>query len=164
MGLAIYLIGTVYVRSVMWQWDIALPYPIDVVFILLWVFAPIIISLLSFLVATRSLKVFCAGLRAAIFPKADITEELREQAVSLFNLLTKITLLATVLGMALKAGQAILHTDLGSAVHVTLAAFMIIDDSATTLCFGLFLIIGVFKPVEFILKKHSSVKPTRDSD
>ena len=97
--------------------------------------------------------VFCAGLKAASFPKSEITEEVRGQAISLFGFLTKIALWAAVLGMPIVLGEWLLRIDL-SEVDALKRWTIAMYDSASMLYCALFLIIGVFKPVEFILKKR----------
>jgi len=57
----------------------------------------IIIFLTIVLTITRSFKLFFIGFRAALFPKNEISDEMREQAAKLYRLLSKTTVLAAAI-------------------------------------------------------------------
>ena len=59
----------------------------------------ILVPLLAVLTATSSFKVFCEGFKAAIFSKRTVPEGIPEQSALLFRLMSKITVLASVLCM-----------------------------------------------------------------
>jgi flagellar motor component MotA len=113
----------------------------------------ILLPLAGVLVATGSFKVFLAGLRAVIFPKEEISEEMRGRAASLFRLLSKTTAMIAGVSVLICLVNVLFNLDVfhpGSvrALGINIAAAMI------SLIYGLLLIVAVFEPVVFILKKR----------
>jgi transcriptional regulator with XRE-family HTH domain len=120
----------------------------------------IVIPLLSILVATRSFRVFFAGLRAALLPKRGITDELREQAICLFRSLSKaasivaaIVVIISFVNMNINAFYSRLDTEFlltevipGLAINTAI--------SFVPVYYALFVIVSVFEPVVLILKKN----------
>lgn len=113
----------------------------------------IIGPLVAVLTATQSFKVFCAGLRAAVFPKAEISEEMRGRAASLFRLLSKTAAMAaaigTLIGLLFILGELDFE-DVAIASKIARNVYV----SLISPLYALLLIIAVFEPVVFILKKR----------
>jgi hypothetical protein len=111
-------------------------------------------------VATRSFRVFFAGLRAALLPKRGITDELREQAICLFRSLSKaasivaaIVVIISFVNMNINAFYSRLDTEFlltevipGLAINTAI--------SFVPVYYALFVIVSVFEPVVLILKKN----------
>jgi len=117
----------------------------------------ILVPLAAVLTATKSFKVFYGGLRAMILPKEPITEDLRGQAASLFRLLSKVTALASALGVLICLVNMLMRLDFSdSAAIYNLGAN--IAASLILLVYGVFLIAAVFEPVVFNLKKRYEKK------
>jgi len=113
----------------------------------------ILIPLVAVLTATKSFKVFYHGLKAVIVPKQPISEELRGQAASLFRLLSKSTAIISTIVFIISivntlTGLDYSYPDFRYAVGVKVAASLVI------IIYGLFLIVAVFEPVVFNLKKR----------
>jgi flagellar motor component MotA len=108
----------------------------------------IFVSLLAVLTATRSYRIFWGGLKAMIQPENSFSGDLCKQAVSLFRLLSKTIAIASLMGGVL-GGIIVLWTvesieTLGRGLAV---AF-------TTPFYGFGLIIAVFEPIVFNLKRR----------
>lgn len=113
----------------------------------------ILVPVIGVLVATQSHRVFFAGLRAAILPKEEITEEMRGQAATLFRLLSKVAMLSGAIGALVSCINMLMSLDFSSpgawaAFNVNLATALM------TLLYGLLFAIAVCEPVVFILKKR----------
>ena len=113
----------------------------------------IIFSLLAVLTATRSFKVFYHGFRAAIFPKKDISKEMRLRAISLFRLLSKTTGMVSAIGVLICFLNILYNLDFSDAGGISSLGINIAA-SFITLVYGLFLIAFVFEPAVFILKQR----------
>ena len=116
----------------------------------------LIIPLLIVLTVTRSFKLFNTGFRAAFFPKKEeAPEELRAEAANLFRLLSKTAAISAVINMLIPLTNMLMNldfTDVGgiASLQINFAAILIAP------LFSLFLIMFVFEPVGFILKKRSN--------
>ena len=113
----------------------------------------IIVPLVAVLTATRSFKVFYEGMKAVILPKAPITEELRGQAASLFRLLSKMTAIISAIEVLIClinmfAALDYTYPDFHTYIGPNVAA------ASVVLVYGLFLIVAVFEPAVFNLKKR----------
>lgn len=113
----------------------------------------IILPLVGVLTATKSFKVFAGGLLAVINPYRPLPEELRGQAASLFRLLSKTTAIVSVMLLLIMfinicMGLDLSYPDIRSAILVNIAASLVQP------FYGMILIVGVFEPVVFNLKKR----------
>ena len=113
----------------------------------------ILFSLAAVLTATRSFRVFYSGLRAVIFPKKDISKEMRLRAISLFRLLSKTTGMVSAIGVLICFVNMLMNLDFSDAGGVSHLGINM-SASFITLIYGLFLIAFVFEPVVFILKNR----------
>ena len=116
----------------------------------------LIIPILAVLTITRSFKTFGIGFRAALFPKKDIDDGLKKQAASLFRLLSKTAILSGIimtmiglmnmlLGIDFHHEDAILNFAINFAVNLL------------TILYSLFLIVFIFEPIVYILKKDTAL-------
>jgi len=145
LGFAIFLICTLLTAIVLggdWASFINLP-----------TLLMILIPLAAVMTATKSFKVFYYGLKAMFFPEKPITEELRGQAASLFRFLSKATALVSTIGFLISIINLLMGIDytipdLRFAIGANIAATLLI------FVYGLFLIVAVFEPVVFNLKKR----------
>jgi len=119
----------------------------------------ILLPLVGVLAATRSFGVFYAGLRAVVFPKEEITEEMRGRAASLFRLLSKAAAMAAGISVLISFVNLLMNLDFSyhhpwgvTILGINMAASMI------SLIYGLLLIAAVFEPIVFILKKRYTGK------
>ncbi len=107
-----------------------------------------ILSIVGVLAATRSFKVFAVGLYAAIFSKKEVSKETLDQSVSLFRLLSKITMLSSLIWFI----YCVIH------IFGSIGDMSVLLSSLTTSIvgpfWGLVLVAGVFEPLVFILKKR----------
>ena len=96
---------------------------------------------------------FVTGLRGALFPKKEMTEETRRQAAALFRLLTKTAVIAAIISALISLliilDNLYIHSEyftgiIGNNLHNTLTAPL----------YSLFLILVVFEPVTYILSKR----------
>ena len=145
LGFAIFLICTFLTVIVLggdWTSFINLP-------TLLMIFIP----LAAVMTATKSFKIFYYGLKAMIFPKKPITEELRGQAASLFRLLSKATAIVSTIGFLISIINMLMGMDYSFPdLHFTIGAK--IAAALLIYVYALFLIVAVFEPVVFNLKKR----------
>jgi flagellar motor component MotA len=145
LGIAIFLISTfltVILLAGNWTYFINLPTMLMV-----------LIPLAAVMTATKSFKVFYYGLKAVVLPKKPITEELRGQAASLFRLLSKSTAIISALGFLISLINMLLgmdysYPDIQDAIARNIGAALVI------FVYGLFLIVAVFEPTVFNLKKR----------
>ena len=117
----------------------------------------LVIPLVALMTATKSFKIFYGGLKAVVMPKTSITEQLRGQAASLFRFLSKSTamisgimILLNIVGMLMGIDFMDQHAANNTARN-TATAFIV-------LIYGLLLIVAVFEPVVFNLKKRHEKK------
>jgi len=116
----------------------------------------IIIPMLAILTITRSFKMFGKGFRAALFPKREITDDVRKQAASLFRLLSKTAILSgTIMTMIsimnMFNGFDFTHENSVNFVWINVATSMV------TILYSLFLIVFLFEPIVYILKKDKTL-------
>lgn len=109
--------------------------------------------LAAVLTATQSFKVFYEGLRAAVFPKAEISEEMRGRAASLFRLLSKTAAMAAAICMFISFLLILAEMDFSEVSYISKLAQNLAVSFITPL-YALLLIVAVFEPVVFILKKR----------
>ncbi|MDR2570155.1 MAG: helix-turn-helix domain-containing protein [Oscillospiraceae bacterium] len=114
----------------------------------------IIIPILVVLAVTKSFRTFGTGFQAALFPKKEITDGLKKQAASLFRLLSVTSALSGII-MTLIGITNMLYSienydeNIISIFSINLAVSMI------TILYSLFLIIFIFEPIVYILKKEN---------
>jgi len=116
----------------------------------------IFIPILAVLTITRSYKMFAAGFRAALFPKKEITDEQRKQAASLFRLMSVTTIISGIIMTMLPFMNMLYGIDFTDAdiipnIAVNFAVTM------TTFLYSLFLIVFIFEPIVYILKKSNQM-------
>jgi len=115
----------------------------------------LIIPILAVLTITRSFKTFGTGLKAALFPKKEIDNESKQQAASLFRLLSKVTLISGIIMSLITFTNMLLGIDYSNEQVVENFA----ANTATNILvilYSLFLIIFIFEPVVYILKKNKT--------
>ena len=114
----------------------------------------LIIPMLAVLTITRSFKMFGIGFKAALFPKKEVSNEQRKQAASLFRLMSKTAILSGVIMAFIGLTNIAYGIDFSSpelAMH--LAVNIVV--SLMTILYSLFLIVFIFEPIVYILKKDS---------
>jgi len=114
----------------------------------------IIIPMLAVLTITRSFKVFGIGFKAALFPKKEISDELRKQVASLFRLLSKTAILSGVIM------TMIFLTNLAFGINYNdpeFVANLVINIAICmmTILYSLFLIVFIFEPIVYILQNRA---------
>ena len=151
IAVAIAFIGTIFVILVLGG-EVA-----DFIDIPSWVM--IFIPILAVLTITRSFRMFGTGFKAALFPKKEIASETRKQAASLFRLLSVTTILSGIIMAMIGFMNMLLGLnwlDEHAFPHFTanVATIMVV------ILYSLFLIVFVFEPIVYILKKptHSDSK------
>ena len=117
--------------------------------------AAILVPLAAVLTATRSFKVLYGGLRAAIFTKEPLDDNLRGQAASLFRMLSKTTALASVIGFLLNVFLILTNMDANGSETLRIFGWNL-GVAIRIPLYGLFFIAAVFEPIVFILKKRQS--------
>ena len=114
----------------------------------------ILIPLVAVLTITRSFKTFGIGFRAALFPKKEIADGLKRQAASLFRLLSVTAVISGVIMTLIPIMNMLYFIDFNAPdVTTTLAANFGV--SMITLLYSLFLIVFIFEPIVYILKKDN---------
>jgi len=116
----------------------------------------LIIPILAVLTITRSFGTFKVGIQVALFAKKEISDDLRNQAASLFRLLSKTAILSGII----LAFIGITNMAFGIDFHdhnVTSALWANIVTSMMTVLYSLFLIVFIFEPVVYILKKNKDL-------
>jgi transcriptional regulator with XRE-family HTH domain len=112
----------------------------------------LIIPLIFILTITRSYKLFYLGLRTLIFPKIQISEEQRIHTISLFRLMSKTAAIAAAIititaVVSLFVGLDVARDDFLFQLSMSIAIFLIVP------LYSLIMILVIFEPVVFILKK-----------
>jgi len=112
----------------------------------------LLIPLLFVLTITRSFKLFSLGLRTLIFPGRFISDENREQVILLFRLMTKTVLIAAIVSMIIG------FVGMGAGMDYSTDFFLEnlirnININLILPLYGLIMILVVFEPIVFILKK-----------
>ena len=116
-------------------------------------FLIIVIPLLGILTATKSFKVFYGGIKAVIWPKKAIPEELIGQAASLFRLLSKSTAIVSAVGFLVCLVNILFNLDMADPNAINIIGPNIAAGLITPM-YGLTLIAALFEPMVFNLKKH----------
>ena len=117
----------------------------------------IFIALVAVLTVTRSFKLFAIGFKTALFPKKEIEEEVRRHAVSLYRLLSKSTAIASVIGFLISTSNMLLYVDYSSP-HILNTIGTNIAAALVAILYGLFLILVLFEPVIYMLKRGSKAE------
>ena len=117
----------------------------------------LIIPLVAVLTATKSFKVFYGGLKAVVLPKEPITEELRGQAASLFRSLSKATAMISGIGVLISLMNMLMGLDFSEPNAINMMGSNIAA-ALVVMLYGLLLIVAVFEPVVFNLKKRQAKK------
>ncbi|MCL2820848.1 MAG: helix-turn-helix domain-containing protein [Oscillospiraceae bacterium] len=115
----------------------------------------LIIPMLAVLTITRSFRVFGAGFNAALFPKKEISDELRTKAVSLFRLLSKIVILSAVIVAMIFLTNMAFGIDYNGP-HLFENLVINIAICVMPILYSLFLIVFIFEPIVYILRNKTS--------
>jgi len=115
---------------------------------LLMIFIPLVLVL----TVTRSFKLFASGLQAALFPKKDISEDKCKRAASLYRLLSRTAVIATVISVMIPLIIMLYQLDFASENILSIIGnnFSVVLISPL---YGLFMIMFVFEPVVYILRQ-----------
>ena len=115
----------------------------------------LIIPMLAVLTITRSYRTFGAGIKAALFPKKEISDDLRNKATSLFRLLSKIAILSAVIVAMIFLTNMAFGIDY-SGPHVFENIVINIAICVMPILYSLFLIVFIFEPIVHILQNRTS--------
>ena len=112
----------------------------------------LLLPMIFILTITRSYKLFYLGLRTLIFPRRQISEEQRVQAISLFRLMSKTVAIAMGIITLTSIVSLCLYLDFTSVDFMenlmrNIAVLLIVP------LYSLIMILVIFEPVVFILKK-----------
>jgi len=131
-----------------------------------------ILPAIVILALTRNFKIFWLGLKVAAVPKKDISESMLNQAITLFRFLSKITVLTIIIWFffslvnilfefSLNLFDAEFFIDPNPTPYSNYDAVYAINFLSVQLAYqfycmlkGLFLIIGIYEPVVFMLKQR----------
>ena len=116
----------------------------------------IIVLLLPVLTITRSFKLFGSGFRAALFPKREISDDEKQQAASLFRLLSKTIMMAGIIIFIIEfisTGISVYYNSLDSSDFME-RLFINVVFLAQAPLYSLCVIVFVFEPIVYILKKR----------
>ena len=116
----------------------------------------LVIPILAVLTITRSFKTFGTGFRAALFPKKEIDDGLKAQAASLFRLLSKTTIISGIIMSMIGFMNMLLGIDFYNehAIENFAVNFSV---NMLTILYSLFLIVFIFEPIVYILKKDKGL-------
>ena len=114
----------------------------------------IIIPLLAVLTITRSFKLFGRGFQVALFPKREISDAEKQQAASLFRLLSKTALMAGIIILIIGFinigfGMDYSNPDFTELLIMNIAVVIL------TPLYSLCAIVFIFEPIVYILKKRT---------
>ena len=115
----------------------------------------LIIPILAVLTVIRGFKTFGIGFKAALFPKKEVDDEVKKQAASLFRLLSKTAILSGVIMTFIGISNMAYGLDFSDPGYV----FSLAANTATsmlTILYSLFLIVFIFEPIVYILKKNQA--------
>ena len=115
----------------------------------------IFIPILAVLTITRSFRTFGNGFRAALFPKREIVDGLKKQAASLFRLLSVTAIISGVIMTLIPIMNMLYFMDYSSPDFASSLIAGNIAVSMITLLYSLFLIVFIFEPIVYILKKDN---------
>jgi len=116
----------------------------------------IIVLLLPVLTITRSFKLFGSGFRAALFPKREISDDEKQQAASLFRLLSKTIMMAGIIIFIIEfisTGISVYYNSLDSSDFME-RLFINVVFLAQAPLYSLCVIVFVFEPIVYLLKKR----------
>lgn len=119
----------------------------------------IVIPLLAVLTATRSYNVFFGGLKVAFSSKQKLESARYSEIIALFRLLSKIVALSALLGILVNLVSISRGLDFSYLMATDQFAHILsreIGFSLVPAYIALLLILSVFEPTVYILKKHSS--------
>ena len=111
------------------------------------------IPILAVLTITRSFKTFGTGFKAALFPKREVTDEQKKQAASLFRLLSITAALSGVIITLIYFTNMLIGIDFHDPYFIV-ALVVNFAVSNITILYSLFLIVFIFEPIVYILKKQ----------
>jgi len=113
----------------------------------------LIIPMLAVLTITRSFRTFGVGIQTLLFPKKKIDDGLKKQAASLFRLLSKTAILSGIIVSLIGLVNMLLGIDFSheEAINYFAVNFAI---NMMTILYSLFLIVFIFEPIVYILKKN----------
>ena len=106
------------------------------------------------LTITRSFKLFAVGLKAALFPRKIVSDDVREQAASLYRLLSKTTVLGAVVSTLISLTNMLMSLDFADPGSINKLG----GNAAAALIsslYGMLLIILIIEPVIYMLKKNA---------
>ena len=113
------------------------------------------VPIIAVLTITRSFQAFGNGLKATMFSKKSISEDMRGKAASLFRFLSRITVIMSIFGFLFGVVTILSNlNDFDKMGHALKAALV-------TPIWGLTLVAVVFEPVVFILKKRDTKIPPK---
>jgi len=145
LGVGIFLLGkTIIVQTLAGSITYYIGFPV-----LMAVFIPLIAAL----TATGSFRIFFNGLWAAALPMEEITEKQREQAISVFRLLSKTAAITATVAFAVGVRNMIVNVDF-SDVNFVGTFISNISVFSIPLYYAVMLIVAVFEPAILILKKR----------
>jgi flagellar motor component MotA len=118
----------------------------------------IVVPAAGFIIGTGSFKAFIAGINCILSKKYRITEKLLDEAVSLFELLAKVVVNATVVSIFIGLCLTLLNLDdpasLGPKISIALLAAL----------HGAFINLVFIHPAIYMLKKKRTEEPLEDND
>ena len=95
---------------------------------------------------------FAVGFRAALFPKSDTADEVKKQAASLFRLLSVTSVISGII-MTLIPSMNMLYFMDWTDPQVLYNLPLNIAVTLTPFLYCLFLIVFIFEPIVYILRK-----------
>ena len=113
------------------------------------------IPILAVLTITRGFKTFGTGLKAALFPKKEISSEQKKQAASLFRLLSITAALSGLIITLIYLTNMLMGTDF-HAPDFIVALVVNFAVSNITILYSLFLIVFIFEPIVYILRNRTN--------
>ena len=113
----------------------------------------IIFPLVAVLTATQNFKIFAAGFKAAVFPKSDISDDIRGKAASLFRFLSKTTIFIMLIAFLICFILLLMGLDFDDPKAIGRIGYYVCAAIITPI-YGLILIAAVFEPIVIILKKR----------
>lgn len=147
LGVGIFLLGkTIIVQTLAGSITYYIGFPV-----LMAVFIPLIAAL----IATGSFRIFFNGLWAVALPREEITEKQREQAISVFRLLSKTAAITATIAFAVGMRNMIVNVDF-SDVNFVGTFISNISVFSIPLYYAVMLIVAVFEPAILILKRRAS--------
>jgi len=113
-----------------------------------------LLVIIGVILGTSSAKLFISGLRGVLSAKYEMSNEVRQDAVGLFNLLSKVVILTTILLFFVGISLVFWHTTWSELHDIEFQSFMHgIAISMSVPIYGIFLSVAFFKPAAYILSK-----------